>query len=264
MRSAEPRAAFLALVMALLLSGCSLLPARLLPGSSAQETEAAAAPDQAASAPVAVAQASAAAPLPAASASAAAVSAPAPVSAETQQAYDEALRQLRAGRHAEAERALRTLAKAQTPHAPLAGVHANLGLALRQAGKHADSLAALEQAAKLNPQQPQIQNELGIAYRLLGRFGPAREAYERAIALDPGYAAAHLNLGILLDLYLGDAAAAMARYERYQALVPGGDAAVGKWLVDLKNRKPATAQQGPASSAPPAQQLSAAAPKEKP
>ena len=116
----------------------------------------------------------------------------------------------------------------------------------------------MQQAAKLSPGNAQIHNELGIAYRLTGRFAQARQSYEQALALQPQYAAAQLNLAILLDLYLGDRPAALARYESYQALVPGGDAAVGKWMVDLKNRKPATA-----SSVPAPQRISAASPQEK-
>jgi tetratricopeptide (TPR) repeat protein len=77
-----------------------------------------------------------------------------------------------------------------------------------------------------------------LSYRHQGRFAKARDAYERALALDPDRADVHLNLGVLLDLYLGDNAAALAHYERYQALAPGGDAAVGKWIADLKARKP--------------------------
>ena len=46
-----------------------------------------------------------------------------------------------------------------------------------------------------------------------------------------------LHLGILLDLYLRDAAAALEHYDRYLALTQGGDAAVTRWVADLKNRK---------------------------
>ena len=48
-----------------------------------------------------------------------------------------------------------------------------------------------------------------------------------------------LNLGILHDLYLGDGARALALYDRYLALSPGGDATVSKWVADLRRRKPA-------------------------
>jgi Flp pilus assembly protein TadD len=108
----------------------------------------------------------------------------------------------------------------------------------RQAGKLDESLAEIEQAARLSPRQPIYLNQLGIAYRQKGEFAKARDAYQRALALDPGYTAAMLNLGILYDLYLGDTQRALELYARYLSLLPNGDATVTKWVADLKNRKP--------------------------
>jgi tetratricopeptide (TPR) repeat protein len=164
----------------------------------------------------------------------------APVNPQAQAAFDAARAHLRAGRSAEAERGFRdVIAK----HPELGGAHANLGLILRNAGKHDESIAALEQAVKVNPKQPVFHNQLGVSLRHKGHFEKARSAYEQAIALDDNYADAHLNLGVLLDLYLGDSALALTHYERYLALSPAGDPAVGKWVADLKNRKPASIAQ---------------------
>lgn len=162
----------------------------------------------------------------------------APVDAQAQRAFDAARDALRAGRSAEAERGFRDLA---LKHPELGGAHANLGLILRNAGKHDESIAALERAVKASPNQPVFFNQLGVSNRHGGKFAKAREAYEAALALDPAYADAHLNLGVLLDLYLGDTTLALVHYERYLAL--GGDAAVGKWVADLKARKPASVAQ---------------------
>ena len=164
----------------------------------------------------------------------------APVPPEAQRAFDAARAHLRAGRSAEADRGFRDLI---ARHPELGGAHANLGLILRNAGKHDESIAALEQAVKVSPKQPAFHNQLGVSYRHKGEFQKARKAYEQAIALDEGYADAHLNLGVLLDLYQGDAALALAHYERYLALSPAGDAAVGKWVADLRNRKPVSVAQ---------------------
>lgn len=176
-----------------------------------------------------------------ASVAAAAAPAPAPepevaVSPAAQRAYDEARRALRAGRMADAERDFKALIQF---HPELGGPHANLGLIYRQAGKLNESAAALEQAVKLSPRQPLFHNQLGVTYRHQGQFTKAREAYERAIELDSSYAAATLNLAILFDIYLWDGARALDLYNRYLALTPAGDAAVTKWVADLKNRKPA-------------------------
>ncbi len=151
------------------------------------------------------------------------------------------MRLLRAGRTADAERAFVALAKSQPD---LSGPHANLGVIYRQGGKLKEAVAELETAVKLNPRQPETLNQLGIAYRQNGQFAKAKEAYEQAIAVQPQYANAVLNLGVLYDLYLGDNAKALAQYERYLQLVPGGDAAVGKWVVELKNRKPPVVASG--------------------
>ena len=158
-----------------------------------------------------------------------------PVDPQVQRAYDDALRQLTAGRTEEAERALRALTRSNPD---LAGPYANLGLILRQAGKPADAAAELERAVLANPKQPVVFNQLGIAYRQAGQFAKARAAYERALALDANYADAVLNLGILHDLYLRDAPRALELYERYQVLTASKDAAVTKWVVELRNRKP--------------------------
>jgi len=161
----------------------------------------------------------------------------APVAPATQRAFDDAARALRAGKNDEAERDFRALAQASPE---LGGPHANLGVIHRQSGKLPEAAAEFEQAVKLNPKQPIYFNQLGVTYRQQGRFEKAREAYEKAIALDANYAAPHLNLGILCDLYLNDSARAMELYSRYIVLTPDGDATVAKWVADLKNRKPTT------------------------
>lgn len=166
---------------------------------------------------------------------AAAVMPDTPVEPQAEREFEAAKAALRAGRTADAERGFRELA---ARHPELGGAQANLGLIHRNAGRHDESVAALERAVKAGPRQPAFWNQLGVSYRHQGQFAKAREAYEKALALDANHADAHLNLGVLLDLYLGDGALALAHYERYLALAPGGDAAVGKWVADLKTRKP--------------------------
>ena len=79
-------------------------------------------------------------------------------------------------------------------------------------------------------------NALAIAHREAGRFDEAEAAYRRALAIDASLASAHLNLGILYDLYLHDNTRALAQYDAYLKLA-GGDATVSKWLADLRLRE---------------------------
>ena len=159
-----------------------------------------------------------------------------PLDPAVQQAFERAGEALRGGRVEEAERGYRALAQS---HPELAGPHAALGVIHRRAGRLPEAVAALEEATRLSPRQPVYWNQLGVTYRLAGKFDKARDAYEQALALDPAYAPAVLNLGILHDLYLGDAKRALELYDRYLVLSPGGDTAVTKWVAELKNRKPA-------------------------
>jgi tetratricopeptide (TPR) repeat protein len=106
-------------------------------------------------------------------------------------------------------------------------------------------IPALEAALQTDPRQPRLLNQLGIAQRRLGHFEAARKAYESAIEIDPQAADPELNLAILHDLYLGDAAVAQQHYQRCQALAPAGVPLLGKWVAELKSRKPA----GPAPTA---------------
>ncbi|WP_341888347.1 tetratricopeptide repeat protein [Variovorax sp. YR752] len=231
MRSADALSRTALAAALALLAGCSTLSdaGRKIQESVVAPVAKALTPAPAASAPAATAAAPAAVP-------AAPARTEVPVPPAAQRAFDEALRALRAGRNEDAERGFKALAQSNPE---LGGPHANLGVIYRQAGKFAESVAALERATKASPEQPVYFNQIGISYRHLGDFAKARTAYERALEIDPKYAAAQLNLGILFDLYLRDSAKALEAYERYAALSGGQDATVAKWMVDLKNRKPA-------------------------
>lgn len=99
--------------------------------------------------------------------------------------------------------------------------------------------AAVDKASAAAPATPALLNQLAIAQRQAGRFDAARASYEAAIAADPKYLPAHLNLAILLDLYLGDVAQAQLQYQRCLELSPGDAQQLNRWLAELKGRKPA-------------------------
>jgi Flp pilus assembly protein TadD len=227
------------LVLAAALSACASLPDPLamvkLAVTPTEETKAAepAPAERAAAADKARADAAATATVAPAVAAAAPAEPEVAVDPRAQASFDTAKRALRAGRNDDAERQLKALAQSNPE---LGGVHANLGLLYRHAGKLPEAAAALEKAVHASPKQPVFYNQLGITYRLQGQFVKAREAYENAIALDAAYASPVLNLGILNDLYLQDRKRALLLYDQYLAL-SGGDAAVIKWVADLKNRK---------------------------
>jgi cellulose synthase operon protein C len=87
----------------------------------------------------------------------------------------------------------------------------------------------------------------GIAHRRAGRFAEARESYGAALALDPLYAPAHLNLAVLLDLYLGEAPEAMTHYRQYLALAAAPDPRVALWAREASNRTGIALEDPPAA-----------------
>lgn len=120
----------------------------------------------------------------------------------------------------------------------LSGPWVNLGILHAAAGRDEDAEAAFRRAIEVSPRHPVAHAELGIVLRRQGRFVEADEAYRQALALDPDYALAWRNRGVLLDLYLGRPAEALACYERYLELVGGKDAdeQVARWVAELRLR----------------------------
>jgi len=83
--------------------------------------------------------------------------------------------------------------------------------------KFDEALDALSRAAKLDPENPQIQNYLGVTLSHKGLRVPAETALRKAIELAPNYGAAHNNLAVI---YLGEKppASGLARWHYQKAL----------------------------------------------
>ncbi len=154
-------------------------------------------------------------------------------------AYEAALSAMRAGKTAKAEKALQQLT-AQYPN--YSGPQANLGILYFHQNKLEKAKMAFQASLKINPQNVVSLNHLGILSRGAGDFKQAQIYYEKALQIDPKYAYAHLNYGILLELYMGKFSAALQHYQQYQKLTPEEDIEVKKWIVDLGRRVKAKAK----------------------
>jgi tetratricopeptide (TPR) repeat protein len=98
--------------------------------------------------------------------------------------------------------------------------------------------AVLERA----PNDAALLNQLGVLQRRAGDLAAARRAYEAALQADPAAAAPHLNLAILLDLYLGEPERAAALYQRTLELSPADAPVLDRWLAEIRARKPVVAE----------------------
>jgi tetratricopeptide (TPR) repeat protein len=137
----------------------------------------------------------------------------------------------------------------------LPGPYANLGILYRNANQLAEAEAALAKATERAPWDAQIWTEYGVTLRQAGKFREARAAYERALEANPSHAAAHRNLGVLLDLFLDEPLAAQTEFETYKTLT-GEDKPVTGWIAELRARNRTAAPRpteadAPAPEAPP-------------
>ncbi len=148
-------------------------------------------------------------------------------------AYEAALDSLKNGNDKKAEQQLLQLTQ-QFP--TFSGPHANLGIIYYRAGKIEQAKSSFNKALELNTENMVSLNHLGILHRREGKFEESYALYEKALQIDPDYAYAHLNFGILLELYMGRLAEALEHYKRYQALTKEEDIEVKKWIVDLGRR----------------------------
>jgi tetratricopeptide (TPR) repeat protein len=88
-----------------------------------------------------------------------------------------------------------------------------------RAGKPAEAIAPLREAARLQPFDSIVQHDLGLACLEVGRIPDAIAALQRAVASNPHYADAYFRLGIALEK-LGDIRGAIVAYDRATQLLP--------------------------------------------
>jgi len=152
---------------------------------------------------------------------------------QPESAFELALKASRAGK---TEQAIAQFIKLQQQDPTPAKVHTNLGLLYLHQN---DPVAATESFLRAIAQDNNdaiAYNHLAIIQRQQGDFKQALFNYYKAINADPEYANAHLNLGILLDLYLQELPKALEQYLRYQQLTNNSNEDVEKWIIDIQRR----------------------------
>ncbi len=94
-----------------------------------------------------------------------------------------------------------------------------LATQLLRAGRPADAIAPLRDAALLEPLNAIIHHDLGLACLEVGRIADAIAALQRAVASNPRYADAYFRLGIALEKQ-SNIGGAIAAYDRATKLLP--------------------------------------------
>ena len=88
----------------------------------------------------------------------------------------------------------------------------NLGIALEQADRLDEAVAALEGSLRLRPSDPRALNNLGMVWKQLGRPREALRLMSEAVRLAPAFAEARFNRAMLL-LLAGDFEQGWSEYE---------------------------------------------------
>jgi tetratricopeptide (TPR) repeat protein len=148
------------------------------------------------------------------------------------QQYAQALQLMKSGKFTDAELEFKELV---VGYPQFTGPQLNLGLLYMRDSRLPEAEATFKAALEHDPANVVAGNELGIVERKLGKFAEAEAAYQRTIAAEPNYAQAHLNLGVLYDLYLAQPQKALDEFERYIALA-GDNKQVAGWVVELRKR----------------------------
>jgi tetratricopeptide (TPR) repeat protein len=162
--------------------------------------------------------------------------------------FAEALALMKQKKAPEAEAAFLALSK---DFPEFSGPQTNLGILLAKSGRRDQAIAAFTRAATANGQNASAFNWIGIVNREAGQYERAREAYEKAISIKPDYAAAHLNLGLLLEDHLKRPADAVQKYRDYFRLTGNKDLRVLPWIAEVEARQ-AKAEAAPVTPAKPA------------
>ena len=110
----------------------------------------------------------------------------------------------------------------------------DLSILYRKQGKLEEAEQILRTSAAQSA-NAMVLTELGLTQRMRGEFRDAQASYEKAITVDPKYAPAYRDLGVVSDVYLGDAPKALTAFERYQELA-GEDKTVSNWIAELRVR----------------------------
>lgn len=150
-----------------------------------------------------------------------------------QERYSQALDMIKKEQYNKAESVLLAL---NNLYPNLTGPYLNLGIVCAKTDRLEQAESYFKSVIQRDGTKPEAFNWLGIVFREQGRFAEALDSYMNAVNADPGYANAHLNMGVLYDLYFQQPEQALEYYEKYLAIINQEDKQVNLWVNDLRRR----------------------------
>lgn len=118
----------------------------------------------------------------------------------------------------------------------LSGPWVMLGDIARLNQQNPEAESHYQQAIKINKRNVNAYLRLAMVQREQGKFITSQNTYATALDLWPDFPEAHLNLGVLYDLYLNDDTKAQKHMEAYQFLTNGKNEEVANWIYEIQKR----------------------------
>ena len=99
-------------------------------------------------------------------------------------------------------------------------IYLRIGEAYRRKGDLTNSIAALQKAREILPDNGVVLSTLALVLDAAGRWSEARQVYEVVLKLDPNNGVALNNLAFLLSEHGGDLDDALTKAQRAKQLLP--------------------------------------------
>jgi len=158
---------------------------------------------------------------------------PAPVPPAAKAAFADAVTLMEGGDLRMARKGFRAMTKA---YPELSGPWVKLAEIREQRELPAKAREAYRKAIEVNPANVNAYLKQALFERRQGEFENARDVYLAALETWSDFPEAHLNLGILYDLYMNRPEDAQPHYEAYDFLTGGSDPKVADWLIEIRRR----------------------------
>ncbi|MFO7811672.1 MAG: tetratricopeptide repeat protein [Pelovirga sp.] len=104
------------------------------------------------------------------------------------------------------------------------------------------AIEAYDKALELGPDDPNVLTDQGTMFRRVGWYDRAISNFQRAAELDPNHVQSRYNLGVVYRYDLQDFPKAIAAWESFLALNPGGNVEQIRTEVDFMKNHPTMPQ----------------------
>jgi len=99
-----------------------------------------------------------------------------------------------------------------------------------------EAIKHYQKAVSVNPKNINAYLRMAKSQRVLGRFLKAQNTYAEVLGVWPDFPEAHLNIGVLYDIYLNHPLRAQKHMQAYLFLSGGKDKQVLAWVDEIQNR----------------------------